>query len=245
VKKYFSDVKNAADLSEQYRDSITVTFTGYLSNEAITRLKINRLPNKVILNLTKEIAEELHSDSRVVDVKQYMSSPGLSNFPHDKDWSVDNYGPILIPKKGEKVAINIENISLYKRIIETYEGSEMGIENKIILSGNQVLLNGNPIAEYTFLQDYYWMMGDNRHNSADSRSFGYVPHNHIVGKPVFIWLSLDANKSGLSKIRWERMFTTVGGSGEPVSYFRYFLIVLAGWFIFDFFKKRKKKKENI
>jgi signal peptidase I len=84
------------------------------------------------------------------------------------------------------------------------------------------------------------MMGDNRHNSEDSRYWGYVPFDHIVGKPVFIWLSIEKNAKGLEKIRWDRMFTTVGGEGKPVSYFKYFLIVLGAWFVFDFFRKRKK-----
>jgi len=146
------------------------------------------------------------------------------------------------------VSINIENIPLYQRLIEVYEGSEMGIDNQITLSGNQVLLNGQPLTQYTFLQDYYWMMGDNRHNSADSRMFGFVPANHIVGKPVFIWLSLDPTQSGFNKIRWDRMFTTVGGDGEPVSYFKHFLIALGLWFAFDYFYLRKrrgnKRQEN-
>jgi signal peptidase I len=90
--------------------------------------------------------------------------------------------------------------------------------------------------------DYYWLMGDNRDNSQDARSWGFVPENHVIGKPVFIWLSLDANKKGFSKIRWERMFTTVGGSGEPKSYLSYFLIALAGYYGWDFWRKRKKKK---
>ena len=126
------------------------------------------------------------------------------------------------------------------RIIETYEGLEMGQENKLSVNGTQVLLNGEPIDSYTFKQDYYFMMGDNRHNSEDSRFWGFVPENHIVGKPVFIWLSLDPNASGFDKIRWDRMFTTVGGQGEPVSYLPYFLILLAGWFGYSFFRKKKK-----
>jgi signal peptidase I len=96
--------------------------------------------------------------------------------------------------------------------------------------------------------DYYWMMGDNRHNSEDSRYWGYVPADHIVGKPVFIWMSLDQNVpwgKAIDKIRWNRLFTTVGGSGEPVSYFIYFVILLAGWFGFDFYRKRKKKKADL
>ena len=85
------------------------------------------------------------------------------------------------------------------------------------------------------------MMGDNRHNSEDSRAWGYVPENHIVGKPVFVWFSWDSNARGLfNKIRWERMFTTVGGDSKPVSYFKYFLIILAGWIIYSQYRKRKK-----
>jgi signal peptidase I len=88
------------------------------------------------------------------------------------------------------------------------------------------------------------MMGDNRDHSEDSRAWGYVAEDHIVGKPVFIWMSFDNFDEGISnwKFRWDRIFTTVGGSGEPRSYFKYFLILLAGWFIFDFFRKRRKSK---
>ena len=134
---------------------------------------------------------------------------------------------------------------MYKRIIEVYEGNEIGVENKISLSGTQVKLNGKVLTEYTFLQDYYWMMGDNRDNSQDARMWGFVPFNHVVGKPVFIWMSWDSNAEGLmNKIRWERLFTTVGGEGKPVSYFKYFVILLGVWFIFDFFRKRKEKAQN-
>ena len=117
----------------------------------------------------------------------------------------------------------------------------MGITNKLEVKGNQVYLNGNVITEYTFKQDYYWMMGDNRHNSEDSRYWGYVPQNHIVGKPVFIWMSLDGNASNLTdKIRWERLFTTVGGEGKPTSYFVYFLIGLVLIIGYNYFIKKKK-----
>nr|MCH9661113.1 S26 family signal peptidase [Bacteroidota bacterium] len=158
------------------------------------------------------------------------------------EWNNSNFGPIYIPQEGKTVAITIETVDFYKRIIEVYEGLEKGIENKITTSGNQVLLNNNPITEYTFKQDYYWMMGDNRDNSQDARAWGYVPYSHVMGKPVFVWLSLDQNKRWLNKIRWDRMFTTVGGSGEPVSYFRYFLIALVAWQGFRFFRRKKKTK---
>lgn len=166
-----------------------------------------------------------------------------STFPNDNKypWNTDFFGPIYIPKAGASVAINAESIALYKRIIEVYEGSELGIDNTISQSGTQVLLNGQPITEYTFKMDYYWMMGDNRSNSQDARMWGYVPFNHVVGKPVFVWMSWDSNAKGFgNKIRWERMFTTVGGSGEPVSYFKFFLILLGAGWIFNFFRKKRK-----
>jgi len=139
------------------------------------------------------------------------------------------------------VEITPESLPFYKRIIEVYEGEEMGIENKITQNGTKILLNGKTIEKYTFKQNYYFMMGDNRHNSEDSRFWGFVPENHIVGKPVFIWMSLDSNASGLDKIRWERLFTTVGGEGKPVSYFYYFLIGVVVLIGINFFRKKKKK----
>jgi signal peptidase I len=167
--------------------------------------------------------------------------PGI--FPNNGKvaWNKDNLGPIYIPKAGKTVQLNLESFPIYRRIIEVYEGSEMGIENTLEVKGSQVYLNGDPIDEYTFKQDYYWMMGDNRHNSEDSRYWGYVPHNHVVGKPVFVWMSLDGNASNLlDKVRWERLFTTVGGEGKPTSYFVYFLIGLVLIIGYNYFIKKKK-----
>lgn len=157
-------------------------------------------------------------------------------------WNKDNFGPIYIPEKGASVEINPSTIPFYRHIIETYEGSEIGIDNKISIKGSQVLLNGAPLTSYTFKQNYYWMMGDNRHNSEDSRYWGFVPENHIVGKPVFIWMSWDGNADGFfNSIRWERLFTTVHGEGKPVSYLYYFLIVVVVWIAYSYFRKSKKK----
>lgn len=115
------------------------------------------------------------------------------------------------------------------------------------MNGNQILINGEVANSYTFDQNYYWMMGDNRHRSEDSRFWGYVPEDHIVGTPIFIWMSIDGINDGMSnwKVRWDRVFTTVNGDGEPTSYFKYFLILLAAWFIFDFFRKRRKWTINV
>jgi signal peptidase I len=166
-----------------------------------------------------------------------------STFPHDPNyqWNTDYFGSMYIPKAGVNISITAETLPFYRRIIEVYEGSEIGIENKISQSGTQVLLNGNPLTTYTFKYDYYWLMGDNRNNSQDARMWGFVPFTHVVGKPVLVWMSWNSNAKGImNKIRWERLFTTVGGDGKPVSYFKYFIILLAGWFIFDFFRKKKK-----
>ncbi len=196
--------------------------------------------------LSEENAIKLKNNPYVSNVTTVISQKGTKDpsvFPNNGkvNWNYDNFGAIYIPEAGKTVKIDLESFSLYRRIIEVYEGSEMGIDNKLSVNGSQILLNGNPIDSYTFKQDYYWMMGDNRHNSEDSRAWGYVPANHIVGKPVFIWMSWDSNAKGFfNKIRWERLFTTVGGSGKPISYFYYFLIALIGWILFSKYRKRKK-----
>ena len=119
-------------------------------------------------------------------------------------WSRDNYGPLWIPKKGTTIPLTERNIALYKRCIVNYE------HNKLEVKDSKVYINGKPETTYTFKYDYYWMMGDNRHNSADSRSWGFVPEDHIVGKPIMIWLSLDKDRSLFDGgIRWNRMFRWV------------------------------------
>ena len=116
-------------------------------------------------------------------------------------WTRDNYGPVWIPKKGESVKLTLENLPVYERPIRVYEGNDL----KVTADG-KILINGKPATSYTFKMDYYWMMGDNRHNSADSRYWGFVPEDHIVGKPIFIWWSVNGDKKGFSSIRWNRLF---------------------------------------
>ncbi len=196
-------------------------------------------------NLTKEMAAALQKNASIDSVVKIIQPKGqrIGNvFPHDSDyaWNIDNFGPMYIPKKGATIPLNLKVFPLYKRILRLYEGNTVGI------SGNQVTINGEVADSYTFKQDYYWMMGDNRHRSEDSRIWGFVPADHIVGKPIFIWLSIDGINDGIKnwRPRWDRFFTTVSGDGEPRSYFRYFLILLAGYFVFDFFKKKRKKKTS-
>lgn len=190
----------------------------------------------IVFSLTEESATSFKNHPNVSSLKRNVMDKGQVDptiFPKGKAslGNRDQMKGFYIPKKGTTTPINPETLPFYKRLIEVYEGDEMGIDNTLTQNGTQVLLNGQAITEYTFKQDYYWMMGDNRHNSEDSRFWGYVPGNHIVGKPVLIFMSWDSNATGFNKIRWERLFTTVGGEGEPVSYFWYFIILLIGYFV--------------
>lgn len=199
-----------------------------------------------IQSLSEENFKKFKNHPNVASIERFVDSSKTSSnaiFPNNGKhvWTNDFMGPVYIPKKGATVKLTPESMPFYRRIIEVYEGSEMGIDNKLSLNGTQVLLNGKPKDSYTFRQNYYWMMGDNRNNSEDSRYWGYVPENHIVGKPVFIWLSLDPNASGFDKIRWNRMFTTVQGEGTPISYLPYFLILVVIIIAWQYFKKRREE----
>ena len=119
-------------------------------------------------------------------------------------WTRDNYGPIWIPKKGASIALTLKNLPMYERCIKVYEGNELNVDSQ----GN-IFINGKLAKNYTFKLDYYWMMGDNRHNSADSRYWGFVPEDHIVGKPIFVWWSHSPDHPGFSGIRWNRLFKFV------------------------------------
>ena len=164
---------------------------------------------------------------------------GGNLFPQSPDypWNYSQMGSIYIPKNGATVNLDLKVLPLYKKIIRDYE------HNTISISGNQISLNGKVADSYTFKQDYYWMMGDNRDHSEDSRAWGYVPENHIVGTPIFIWMSFDNFTESISnwRPRWNRIFTTVNGDGEPQSYFKYFLILLVAYFVGNWFWKRRKK----
>jgi signal peptidase I len=198
---------------------------------------------KFILNLTDQEAALIAKNPIVKSVTKRIEPKGVFHpdiFPHNPQykWSNDNYGPIYIPKKGDVVELNKKTIPFYEQIIRRYE------HNNFNIVGDNYYLNGRKITSYTIKQDYFWMMGDNRQNSLDARSWGYVPFDHVVGKPVFIWLSWDPNApnfmSKLQSIRWDRMFTTVGGDDEPRSYFKLFLMALMGYFVVNYFRKKKK-----
>jgi signal peptidase I len=127
-------------------------------------------------------------------------------FPNDPKisgtWTVDNFGPIWVPKKGETVEISADNIAYYRRVINIYEDNDLEVKD------GKVFINGAEANEYTFKMNYYWMMGDNRHNSEDSRVWGFVPEDHVVGKPLFIWFSTKHGNMG-NGINWDRIFTWV------------------------------------
>jgi signal peptidase I len=190
---------------------IVVTNGTTINPKAFERLKISKEDQVMIsgsayqLPLTKKNAEAISKFTNVTSVSALYESPGKFVpwiFPYKPQlgWNDDNFGPLWIPRKGSTVRIDTSNICLYERIIDVYENNDLKVEGAVIL------INGKPATEYTFRMDYYWMMGDNRHNSADSRYWGFVPEDHIVGKPKFIWLSLDKEASGLKKIRLSRMF---------------------------------------
>jgi signal peptidase I len=168
--------------------------------------------------MTPEAANTLKGYSNIKSIAPRISQQGISDganpvFPHafamhvllngkipDYKWNVDNFGPIIVPKKGWTVKLDSMTFPLYERAIEVYEN------NKVQVSGNDILINGKKTDSYTFKMNYYWMMGDNRHDSEDSRYWGFVPEDHIVGKALFIWMSWDDNASFFSKIRWSRLF---------------------------------------
>jgi signal peptidase I len=161
-----------------------------------------------LLPLTMQNAQTIAKFTNVTEITPFKDRAGIYKpdiFPYNPvlRWNKDNYGPIWIPVKGATVKIDTSNLCFYNRIIDVYENNDLKVE------GSTIYINNVPSDSYTFKMNYYWMMGDNRDNSADSRFWGFVPEDHIIGKPKFIWLSLDNEASGLKKIRFRRMFMKV------------------------------------
>ena len=161
----------------------------------------------ILLPLTAKSYEQLKKYTDLVEFIEPMNNDlTQAIYPLNgyTGWTADNYGPLWIPKKGESVKLTLENLPLYERPIAVYEHNNLEVKN------GKIFINGKESDSYTFNMDYYWMMGDNRHNSADSRYWGFVPEDHIVGKPLLIWLSLDKDRGWFDgKIRWNRLFRPV------------------------------------
>jgi signal peptidase I len=154
--------------------------------------------------ISPDIAAQIKELPNVTEVTKMLEPGGERNpdvFPNSPNfnWNIDNFGPMTVPKAGTSISLTTENLPLYSRIITAYEGNTLKVD------GNNIMINGKQVNSYTFKMDYFWMMGDNRHNSADSRIWGFVPYDHVVGKAVFVWLSLDPNKTLFGgKIRFNK-----------------------------------------
>ncbi|MBK3519608.1 S26 family signal peptidase [Carboxylicivirga marina] len=203
-------VENPEDIQHVYRITTdgTVLNDRFYKRLGISNADRSGIPPNYSLPLTMAMVEKVKTmpfikSIEIVDEKP--SGQGLNVFPYssDYDWSRDNFGPLKMPQAGETVDLNITNLVLYDRIIQNYEG------NKLEVKGEQIFINGELSTTYTFKMNYYFMLGDNRHKSADSRYWGFVPEDHIVGKPILVWLSLDADRSFPANIRWNRFFKIV------------------------------------
>lgn len=177
------------DLSQMVRDDVTGFYTYYMP-------------------LTREAHKALSGWTDYVVQVERVRPPVAWLYPLNmvKSWTTSNYGPVWIPKKGATLRLTLDNLPIYERPIRVYENNKLEVRDSVIY------INGRPTDRYTFQMDYYWMMGDNRDNSADSRFWGFVPEDHIVGKPLFVWLSLDPDYGPFDgKVRWNRIFKWVSG----------------------------------
>ena len=179
----------AHDLHLSSADCITLHQRGEMPLTAKTR--------EALLAMT-DLVESIDVDTSAITGDLYPLNGGYG-------WTRDNYGPVWIPKKGESIHLTLENLPVYERPISVYEGNKLEVKDD-----GTILINDTVATEYTFKMDYYWMMGDNRHCSADSRYWGFVPEDHVVGKPIMIWLSIDKDRSWFDgHIRWNRLFRFV------------------------------------
>ncbi len=209
VAANYADIDSTSKIICQIYGNPEALLAAGVPNSALQELfGIKQNSPDLTLPLTKEMAQKISQMPNVRKIVPIVYINGYADeaiFPHDNryKWNVDFFGPVKIPHKGMTIKLNSENIVLYERAIKTFEGNDLKFEN------GEIFINGEQTNEYTFKMDYYWMMGDNRHNSADSRFWGFVPIDHVVGKASFVWLSLDKDKSFLSKVRWNKLFRIV------------------------------------
>ena len=197
--QFFYQVQTTRPITEKLRRQLDISYEDLANRNPAGTFYALPLTNKSVEALRRR-------DDFVVSVTPYeMPTEGV--FPKEKatGWSIDNYGPLWIPAKGATIDLTVDNLPFYERCITVYEGHTLSVA-----PDSTITIDGSPAKQYTFAMDYYWMQGDNRHNSLDSRYWGFVPEDHIVGKPRFIWLSLDKDRRLFDgKIRWRRMFTPV------------------------------------
>ncbi len=196
VQHNYHVITNGSRLHPRILDRLDITEARMISN------------SEYIIPMSEEVAELLLEENIVTSTKKIIKPANYHEkhiFPYHENypWNEDNFGPLYIPKKGAVVDINVDNIMLWRRIIEAYEG------NSLDIIGDKIYINGEIVDQYTFKMNYYWLVGDNRHNSADSRYWGFVPEDHIVGRAMFVWLSLDKNKTFLDKIRFDKTFRVI------------------------------------
>jgi len=256
IRKFI--IKNLSQISYEEISNYILSISNTNDNEYLVYTDDSGIPLSIIrennliiselidssreLSLTYEDAFKIQNSNVFDTIYRVTQGKGVSNlnfFPNNKNfnWNNDYMGPIYIPKKGDKIDLSTDNLPLYKKIIKDYEFNDIEISN------GRIILNNKEQNSYTFKQDYYWMMGDNRYNSEDSRVWGFVPFDHVLGKPVFIWMSIDGLFNGIQnwKFRWERIFTTIGLDGKPRSYFPHFVALMVLWQLYVFIKKRKSK----
>lgn len=206
--EYFVATTTAVNEDKVFKDNGISEFSPYSETYGDT-IPGNDQQGYIVFT-TKEIVAKLKTydfvkDVRIVKSLVGNSEPGLYPQSPLYKWNRDNYGPVVVPKKDMNVELTPENVALYGEVIKNYEGNEA-----VVIDQGKVSIGGTAITSYSFKQDYFFMMGDNRHNSADSRYWGFVPHDHIVGKAVFVWMSVDPNPTSFfGKIRWSRLFRVI------------------------------------
>ena len=188
---------NGSSINKDALEKLDISTAGIEGSDSQYKMSLTAGQSKKLgeLKFIRSIGRIFHpADERMPEI-----------FPVDPKytWNLDNFGPIWVPKKGVTINLTLDNLPIYKRIIGVYE------ENNLQVKDGQININGSPATTYTFKMNYYWMMGDNRYNSADSRYWGFVPEDHVVGKASLVWLSIDKNKSFPMNIRWSRFFMKV------------------------------------